>query len=155
MKRNKIKEEKIKKNTIRISTIIILIFICVIILFIGKGIISLFNKDRSSGNNIKQEITSKDLTKRGQEKFEVTNVNISGDGKLTNVTASVKNLDKKLYKYININVIFYDSKNNQVATAKGLIENLGENEQKNFSSYITGDYTNNLSYEVKVGEVQN
>lgn len=153
MEKNRFKEKKVSVKKIRITTVIILFIGICIILFLGGLTISFFKNNKELKGVDNKEITSVDITKKKQEKFEVTKVNISKNDNLTSVVATVKNIDNEKYKSISIDIIFYDSKKSQVAVAKGLIENIEYNEQKSFSSYITGDYTKGLSYEVKIGEV--
>lgn len=158
MQRNRIKEKKSNTRKIGLKTIMILTVLAAVIVFAGVYTISYIKKSKENerAKNMKvdsKEIITKNTTKKQQGEFEVTNVNISSGGNLTNVSATVKNNDNKKYKSISVNIVFYDSNKKQVAVAKGLIENINVGEQKSFSSYITGDYTQGSNYEVQIGNI--
>jgi hypothetical protein len=134
----------------------------VLLIIVGVLIIVLVitNLNKNKGQNNAQNgtdntgTTTKNITQIKQGNVEVTDVSITSDGSMTNVSGQVTNNDDKAYSIVDISVIFYDTNKTVLATAKGLIENLNAGVKKGFSSSITGDFSKASSYEVKVEKAQ-
>ena|GEM_PF-3487574 len=128
--------------------IIIIIFIIILAVINSKKEVAQPNVENSAGDAVKN------ITQTKQGDVEVTDVNITSDGNLTNVSAQVTNSGSKTYSIVDISVVFYDANKTVLSTARGLIENLKPQDKKGFLSSITGDFSKSSSYEVKIEKAQ-
>ena len=135
------------KSKILMPMLIIVFIVVIILVFLNLN-------DKKEQKNETSNVIVEDITETKQGNVEVTDVNINSDGSMTNVTAQVTNNDNKAYPMVDISIIFYDSDNLVLSTAKGLIENLAPGDKKGFSSSITGDFSKYSKYEVKIEKVQ-
>ena len=134
---------------------ILLMIIGVLIIIL---VISNLNKNKGkenvqNGTNTTSE-AAKNVTQEKQGEVDVTDVVITSDGTLTNVSAQVTNNDSKTYSTVDISIIFYNADKTVLSTAKGLIEKLAPGDKKGFSSSISGDFSKSSTYEVKIDKVQ-
>ncbi|MDF2866341.1 MAG: hypothetical protein K0R72_1159 [Clostridia bacterium] len=134
-----------------------ILLLIVAILVIVLVVTNLNKNNNGSGQNVDNNAngtTAKNITESKQGDVDVSEVSITSDGTMTNVTAQVTNNSSITYSMVDISVIFYDKDKVALSTAKGLIENLAAGEKKGFSSSITGDFSKSYSYEVKVEKAQ-
>jgi len=134
-------------------TLLIIGFILIIILLVINA------RKNSSKPNTQNETNnigemSQNITQEQQGKVVISDVSITSDGSVTNVSAQVTNNDTKAYSIVEVSIIFYDSNNVVLTTSKGLIEKLTPNSKKGFSSSIAGNFSKSFKYEVKVEQAK-
>lgn len=134
--------------------LLVIIAILIIILIVTNLNKNKGQENVQNGGNNASGTTAEDVTQAKQGEVEVTEVNITSDGTMTNVTAQVTNNDTKTYSMVDISVVFYGEDNSVLSTAKGLIENLAVGDKKGFSSTISGDFSKSSKYEVKIEKAE-